>query len=187
MIEIPPEIMNALWALVLALILGAIAWLEKQKKDDIIKFMDPTDSTVLSAPEGLPAVTYTMWTAEMAKILAGKNGADTRSILQQIATAETEKLAAYTITWSGGSYDIEYGYIKQTTTPTPPQDATRPPRKVDEETFRWLMAGLPETEAASVRAQVDAAEAKGLRQFTITTSRWVYLIDNGLLAGSRGP
>ena len=66
-----------------------------------------------------------------------------------------------------------------------PQDATRPPRKVDAETFKWLMAGLPETEAVSVRAQVDAAEAKGLRQFAVTTSRWVYLIDNGLIFGDK--
>jgi len=183
MFEIPPAIMESLWALALALIMAAIAYLEKLKKDEIIAFMDPTDTTTLSAPEGLPAVTYTMGTEEKAKILAGKSAADTQAILQQIATAEAEKLATYTITYQGGSYEIEYGYVKQSII----ADATRPPRKVDEETFRWLMAGLPESEAASVRAQVDAAEAEGLRQFTVTTSRWVYIIDNGILMGSKGP
>jgi hypothetical protein len=183
MFEIPPAIMESLWALLLALVAAVIAYLEKSKKDEIIAFMDPTDTTTLSAPEGLPAVTYTMGTEEKAKILAGKSAADTQAILQQIATAEAEKLATYTITYQGGSYEIEYGYVKQSII----ADATRPPRKVDEETFRWLMAGLPESEAASVRAQVDAAEAQGLRQFTVTTSRWVYIIDNGLIADSKGP
>jgi len=192
MIEIPPVIMESLWALILALVAAVIAYLEKMKKDEIVAYMDPTDTEVLAAPEGVPAVTYVMNPATKSKILAGLSGPDLQNVLNQIETAEKERLATYTITYSDGSFDIEYGYVANETVNAnvliaAVADATRPPNKVDEETFRWLMAGLPESEAASVRAQVDAAEAKGLRQFTVTTSRWVYIIDNGMLAGSKGP
>lgn len=202
MIEIPPAIMESLWALILALIAAAIAYLEKMKKDDIVAFMDPTDTKVLSAPDGVPAVTYTMATEEKAKLLGGKSSADTQAILQQIAAAENEKLATYTISYSGGSYEIEYGYIKaQTTKGSGAFDPRESPAegrgfdangnwvrglKMPDERFENMVTGHTPEDRAWMRSQVDQAELGGLREYKVSFSGGYYLIENGIVKGGSG-
>ena len=209
MVEIPPEIMQSLWALVLVVITAIIAYIEKMKKDEIIAFMDPTDTTTLSAPEGLPAVTYTMGTAEKARILAGKTPAETKAILTQIETAEAEKLAAYTITFPGGSYEIEYGYVKSSTEPQvfePGSEVgTFDPKenpaeasgldakgnwvrglKMPEERFANMVHGHTSEDRAAMRTQVDQAEKAGLRNYKVAFNGGYYLIENGIVSGGSG-
>ena len=77
-------------------------------------------------------------------------------------------------------------WIEPEGTPAPKPDPTYPAapyRKMSEETFKFIMASLPETEAPNIRRQVDAAEAAGLRRYPLETSRRRLLIVEGMLAG----
>ena len=119
MIDIPQAVMDALWALILAIIGWGMAYIQTKKataaKEEtaaVIDYFDPTVKTVEQPPAVIPARTYTMSEETKKWITTGETDADQKSILEQVAAAEVKGLATYKIVYGKGYYDIEYGLIK---------------------------------------------------------------------------
>ena len=50
---IPQPVFDAWWALILAVIAAAIAWIQNSQKKEIIAFYDPKDNTAVSPPASM--------------------------------------------------------------------------------------------------------------------------------------
>jgi hypothetical protein len=116
---IPQTVIDAWWALILAVVFAATAYLQKLGKDEavettkeVIDYFDPTVKTSTTPPAVIPARTYQMSDVTKRYLTFDESPADQISILEQIAKAEENGQATYRITTSQGWYDIEYGLIK---------------------------------------------------------------------------
>jgi Tfp pilus assembly major pilin PilA len=111
MIDIPATVIESLWALVIAAIAAVIAYLENQKKNDVIKAFDVT-STQSSDPElvaSLPERTWKMSESTKQWITFDATPENKAAILAQVDAAEAEHKTKYQINFTGGYYLIEYG------------------------------------------------------------------------------
>jgi hypothetical protein len=111
--DIPAEVLESAWALVLALIAALIAYIEKRQKDTAIAAYDVT-STESSDPvvvASLPERTWKMTDSTKRWLTFDATEANKASILAQIDAAEAEHKTKYQITFSGGYYNIEYGLL----------------------------------------------------------------------------
>lgn len=114
MIEIPPTVIDSMWALILALIAAIVAYLEKKQKDTAIAAFDVT-STESSDPvvvASLPERTWKMSDATKRWLTFDATPENKASILAQIEAAENEHKVSYQIVFDGGYYNIEYGLLK---------------------------------------------------------------------------
>lgn len=116
---IPQAVIDAWWALIIAVIAAAMGYLQKLGKDEaveakqaVIDYFDPTVKTVTDPPAEIPARTYTMSDVTKDWLTYGEADADKATILEQVAQAEKNGQATYRVTYSKGYYDIEYGLIK---------------------------------------------------------------------------
>ena len=117
MIEIPPEIMNALWALVLAAVGWLMAYLQKQEKDEAVEqkaeveaFYDPQTGNVVP-PESVPTRAWKMNEETKKFMIHGESEADQAKLLAQVDVAEAEGKTDYFISYSKGWYHINFGLI----------------------------------------------------------------------------
>jgi hypothetical protein len=116
---VPQAVIDAWWALCIAVIFAATAYLQKIGKDEavettkeVIDYFDPTVKTATTPPEVIPARTYQMSDVTKNWLTAGETPEDAANILEQVIKAEENGQATYRITYSKGWYDIEYGLIK---------------------------------------------------------------------------
>jgi hypothetical protein len=73
---------------------------------------DPADETVSTAPASVPGRSYKMGTATKRWLTFDHSPEERESLLRQVAEAESERKAAYTITVPSAWYEIEYGLVK---------------------------------------------------------------------------
>ena len=114
MIEIPPSVIESLWALIIAVIAAVIAYLEKVKKDNAIAAFDVT-STQSSDPvivASLPERTWKMNDSTKRWLTFDATPENKAKILAQIEAAENQHKVEYQIVFDGGYYNIEYGLLK---------------------------------------------------------------------------
>lgn len=132
MIEyIPPAVLDAFWALLIAVIGWAMAYIQTKKKDDaemlakaviaennelvderdqIVTFYDPKSGNT-PVPPGVPKRSYLMNEETKAYLVNGLNPVDREKLLRQVAEAESAGKTDYYIMWSDGYYHIEFGLI----------------------------------------------------------------------------
>ncbi len=117
MIEIPPEVMSALWALILAVIGWVLAYIEKQNKDEIEEqkklveeFYDPSTGNT-PPPEGVPQRAWRMNEETKRWLTVGHDPATQADLLRQVAEAEADGKTDYYISYPNGWYHINYGLI----------------------------------------------------------------------------
>jgi hypothetical protein len=117
--EIPPSFMEAVWAQLILLITTVvgfvIAYIENQKKKEVIAFFDPKDNTAYVPPEGVEERSWKMNDETKKFLTCDLNAADAESALKQVAEAEAAGKIEYTITLPKWSFMIEYGLIKGST------------------------------------------------------------------------
>ncbi len=78
----------------------------------VVAFFDPADETVSTAPASIPGRSYKMGTATKRWLTFDHSPEERESLLRQVAEAESERKAAYTITVPSAWYEIEYGLVK---------------------------------------------------------------------------
>lgn len=199
-----------IFEMIIAVIIPAvIAYWQKSQKDEAAAFMDPKNTGVTKAPEFIPATAYAMSPETMAEIVAGRSQEETQKILAEIRKAEDDRVKRYTIkTSDGDEYVIEYGYIlvrpeeEDLNEELSPMKGDFDPRlhtaeesgfipeggfarglKMPDSRFSNMAAGHSPEEVASMRKQVDEAEAKGLRNYIVKFSNGFYIIENGIVKG----
>ncbi|MCK9593439.1 MAG: hypothetical protein M0Q91_15645 [Methanoregula sp.] len=79
---------------------------------EVISYFNPGDEKVVSAPDIIPGRSYKMNDQTKRWLTFDHNPEEQEMLLRQVAEAEAEKLATYTITVPSCWYDIEYGLIK---------------------------------------------------------------------------
>ena len=114
MIEIPPTVIESLWALVIAAIAAIVAYLEKVKKDNAIAAFDVTSvqSSDPAIVATLPERTWKMSDSTKRWLTFDATPENKAKILAQIEAAEHEHKVEYQIVFDGGYYNIEYGLLK---------------------------------------------------------------------------
>jgi len=117
MITIPQEVMNALWALVLAIIGWVMAYLENQKKQEAIEekkavetFYDPQTGNT-PVPTSVPERAWRMNDETKRWLCAGHDEATKQLLLRQVAEAEAAGKTDYYISYPNGWYHINFGLI----------------------------------------------------------------------------
>ena len=78
----------------------------------VLRYFDPADDTVTSAPPVVPGRSYKMTDSTKRWLTFDHSPFEQESLLRQVAEAEAEKFDTYTITVPSAWYDIEYGLIK---------------------------------------------------------------------------
>jgi len=78
----------------------------------VLKYFDPTDDTVTSAPTEVPGRSYKMTDSTKRWLTFDHSPIERESLLRQVSEAEAERLDTYSITVPSAWYDIEYGLIK---------------------------------------------------------------------------
>ena len=113
-----PELTNLIEILI-TLIAAVIAYVQHRNAQQantttaqVLRYFDPTDDTVTSAPAGIPGRSYKMSDATKRWLTFDHTPIEQESLLRQVAEAEAERLDTYTITVPSGWYDIEYGLIR---------------------------------------------------------------------------
>lgn len=81
-------------------------------KQEVVAYFTPGDDSVTVAPEALPGRSYKMSDQTKRWLTFDHPPEEQEQLLRQVAEAEAEKLATYTITVPSAWYDIEYGLIK---------------------------------------------------------------------------
>ena len=109
-----PIDMTQMYPLVLAVLTAIIALIkyimENREKKAIVAFFDP--DTVAEVPiPNVPSRSYLMSDATKAWLIYGETAEDQRTLLNQVAAAESQKLIRYTVRWSTGWQNIEYGLM----------------------------------------------------------------------------
>lgn len=117
--EIPPTFIEAVWGqliLLITTIVGfVIAYLENQKKKEVIAFFDPVDNTAYVPPEGVEERSWKMSDSTKSFLTCDLNEQDKASALKQVAEAEAAGKVEYTIVLPTWNFQIEYGLIKGST------------------------------------------------------------------------
>jgi len=103
----------------LTLLAALIAWVQHRKAQQaeketgtVIRFFDPVDDTVTTAPAVLPGRSWKMTDSTKRWLTFDHTPGEQESLLRQVAEAEAGRLDTYTITVPSAWYDIEYGLIK---------------------------------------------------------------------------
>ena len=78
----------------------------------ILGDFDPSDETVTRAPVSVPGRSFRMSNETRRWITRGHSPEEQESLLRQMAEAEAERRATYTITVPSAWYEIEYGLVK---------------------------------------------------------------------------
>jgi len=112
---IPQSVFDAWWALVLAVIAVAIAWVQTIQKKDIIAFFTPGDNTVMSPPAEVEAKSWQMDAVTKDWLTCDLTPENKALALSQVAAAEAAGKIEYTIVLPNQVYWIEYGLIKGST------------------------------------------------------------------------
>lgn len=117
MIDIPAEVMNSLWALVLAIIGWVMAYLENQKKQEVTEekenvetFYDPKTGNT-AVPESVPERAWKMSEETKRWLQAGHTETEKAQLLAQVAEAEAAGKTDYYLTCGNGWYHINFGLI----------------------------------------------------------------------------
>ncbi|MCK9591850.1 MAG: hypothetical protein M0Q91_07570 [Methanoregula sp.] len=84
----------------------------KQETKAVVSYFTPGDDSVTVAPAELPPRSYKMSDQTKRWLTFDHPAEEQEMLLRQVAEAESEGLAAYTITVPSAWYDIEYGLIK---------------------------------------------------------------------------
>lgn len=205
-----PDLAPFMEILVAVVIPALIAYWQKSQKDEAAAFMDPSNTEVNKAPDFVPASAYSMAPEAMAEIIAGRSQEEATRILAEIKKQEDAKVKGYTIkTDDGEEWGIEYGYIK--TRPGIEVDevvlpGTFDPKvhtaeewgnnpdgnfvrglKMPDSRFKNMAVNHPPEEVASMRKQVDEAEAQGWRNYIVKFGSGFYVVENGIVkGGSKG-
>lgn len=79
---------------------------------EVISYFNPGDEAVTTAPDVIPGRSYKMSDQTKRWLTFDHPPEEQEMLLRQVAEAEAEKLATYTITVPSAWYDIEYGLIK---------------------------------------------------------------------------
>ena len=112
---IPPAVFDAWWALVLAVIAAAVAWIQNSQKKEVISFFTPGDNTVMAPPAEVPANSWTMDATTKDWLTCDLTPENKATALAQVAAAEAAGKIEYTIVLPNQVYWIEYGLIKGST------------------------------------------------------------------------
>ena len=107
---------NEIIAVLVTLFSILLAWWQNRLKKETVEFYT-VPTVVPSVPPkavslGLPERSYLMaeWTKKW--ITFGESEEDKNSLLQQVSIAEEQGLTGYTIRYSKGYYEINWGLIK---------------------------------------------------------------------------
>lgn len=84
----------------------------KTETKEVVNYFTPGDDSVTVAPETLPPRSYKMADSTKRWLTFDHPEVEQEQLLRQVAEAEEQKLATYTITVPSAWYDIEYGLIK---------------------------------------------------------------------------
>lgn len=79
---------------------------------EVVSYYNPGDDSVTAAPDVIPPRSYKMSDQTKRWLTFDHSPEEQEMLLRQVAEAEAEKLATYTITVPSCWYDIEYGLIK---------------------------------------------------------------------------
>jgi len=100
-------------------ILALFAYIQNRQKNTIqaenaqvVAFFDPADESVSTAPASVPGRSYKMSTSTRRWLTFDHSPEERESLLRQVAEAESERKATYTITVPSAWYEIEYGLVK---------------------------------------------------------------------------
>jgi carbonic anhydrase len=113
-----PTLQQLLEALIALILLIYAAWQNRKataattEKKEVVAYFTPGEDSVTVAPETLPGRSYKMSDQTKRWLTFDHPVEEQEQLLRQVAEAESEKLATYTITVPSAWYDIEYGLIK---------------------------------------------------------------------------
>lgn len=124
MIDIPQAVLDAFWALLIAVIGWAMAYIQMTKKNEaiagqvaaetetakVIDFYDPKTGNA-PVPAKVPGRSYLMNEETKKYLTTGMNAEDAAKALQQVAEAEAAGKTDYYVFWSEGYYHVEFGLI----------------------------------------------------------------------------
>lgn len=124
MIDIPQAVLDAFWALLIALIGWAMAYIQTVKKNEavagqvaaeaettkVIDFYDPKTGNT-PVPAKVPGRSYLMNDETKRYLTNGMNAEDAAKALKQVAEAEAAGKTDYYIFWSEGYYHVEFGLL----------------------------------------------------------------------------
>lgn len=117
MIDIPQAVMDALWALILAVIGWVMAYIQTQKKEEVQAekaqveaFYDPVNGNS-PVPASVPERAWRMSEETKRWLCAGHSETEKAQLLQQVAEAEAAGKTDYYIGYSTGWYHINFGLI----------------------------------------------------------------------------
>jgi hypothetical protein len=109
-----PIDLTGVFPLILAVLTALIALIkyimENMEKKAIVEFYDPLKVEDKPKPD-VPKRSYLMSDATKAWLICGETPADQTTLLNQVAAAEAQGLVKYTVRWSTGWQDIEYGLM----------------------------------------------------------------------------
>lgn len=112
---IPPAVFDAWWALIIAVIAAAIAWMQNSQKKEVISFFTPGDQTVMAPPAGVEGKTWKMDAATKDWLTCDLTPENKALALAQVDSNEAAGKIEYTIVLPNQVYWIEYGLIKGST------------------------------------------------------------------------
>ncbi len=97
---------------VIVTILGYIlAYLKTNEVKNVQNFFDPA-SPVIIPPKNTPTRSYLMSDSVKAFLICGESASDQATMITQVEEAEAAGKIKYTISYSKGYYNIEYGQIR---------------------------------------------------------------------------
>ena len=110
-----PIDLTTIYPLILAVLTAIIALvkyiMENREKKAIVAFFDPEVVVGGTPIPNVPSRSYLMSDATKAWLIYGETAEDQRTLLNQVAAAESQKLIRYTVRWSTGWQNIEYGLM----------------------------------------------------------------------------
>ena len=112
---IPPAVLDAWWALLIAVIAAVIAWMQNSQKKEVIAFFTPGDNSVMAPPAGVEGKTWQMGPETKDWLTCDLTPENKATALAQVASAEAAGKIEYTIVLPNQVYWIEYGLIKGST------------------------------------------------------------------------
>ena len=117
MIDIPQAVMDALWALIIAVVGWVMAYIQSQKaaeavedKEKVEAFYDPVTGNS-PAPASVPERAWKMNDETKRWLTVGHDEATKSDLLRQVAEAEAAGKTDYYIGYKEGWYHINFGLI----------------------------------------------------------------------------
>lgn len=108
------DIIIQLITAIIALIFAVVAYLQNRQKNMVVNAMTPgtVEAKTPAIVATLPDRTWKMTDSVKEWLTFDATPENKVLILNQIAAAEASHLVAYQIHFTGGYYNIEYGYLK---------------------------------------------------------------------------